>query len=134
MSGSSRSDDVTGKAVSSFVTLKNTSNPQRTAIGTPLLQAGSHSYTEDVTVDTAEITIGGVNEVPQKYEVDLYQLTERDAFDAMALFLTQFAERAGDDLLTLLSDITIGPDGATFDPAAWDDWISCVDIVKKGAS
>ena len=62
----------------------------------------------------------------------MYQLDEREAFRAMSMFLTQFAERAGDDLLTLLSDITISPDGGTFDPAAWNDWIRCVGAVKSG--
>lgn len=58
------------------------------------------------------------------------ELNEHEAFRAMQMFLTQFAERAGDDLLTLLSDIKIRPDGGTFDPAAWDDWIRCVEAVK----
>ena len=58
------------------------------------------------------------------------KLDEREAFRAMTLFLTQFAERAGNDLLTLLSDISIRPDGGTFDPAAWDDWIRCVATIK----
>lgn len=61
----------------------------------------------------------------------MHQLDELEAFRAMAMFLTQFAERAGDDLLTLLSDITLRPDGGTFDPAAWDDWIRCVVAVKS---
>jgi len=59
----------------------------------------------------------------------MYQLDEYEAFSAMSAFLRQFAERAGDDLLTLLSDITPTPDGSTFDPAAWDDWIACVQAV-----
>jgi hypothetical protein len=56
----------------------------------------------------------------------MYQMDEHEAFRAMGLFLRQFAGRAGDDLGTLLSDITIESDGTTFDPAAWDDWIACV--------
>jgi hypothetical protein len=59
----------------------------------------------------------------------MYQLSEREAFQVMSLFLAQFAERAGDDLATLMSDITIGADGRTFDPAAWDDWMTCVRTV-----
>ena len=52
----------------------------------------------------------------------------------MSLFLDQFAERAGDDLLTLLGDIAVRPDGGAFDPAAWEDWIACVRRVKSQAS
>jgi hypothetical protein len=63
----------------------------------------------------------------------MYQLTEREAFQAMSLFLDQFAERAGDDLLTLLGDITIEADGGTTDPAAWEDWMRCVAEVKSPA-
>ena len=61
----------------------------------------------------------------------MHKLDEHEAFRAMTMFLTQFAERAGDDLLTLMSDITIGPDGGTFDPAAWNDWMRCVEAVKS---
>ena len=57
----------------------------------------------------------------------MYRMDERTAFEAMSLFLNQFAQRAGDDLLTLLSDITLDEDGNTFDPAAWHDWIQCVE-------
>jgi hypothetical protein len=35
----------------------------------------------------------------------------------MALFLEQFYNRAGDDLATLMADITIESDGGTLDPA-----------------
>jgi hypothetical protein len=52
----------------------------------------------------------------------------------MSLFLDQFAKRAGDDLLTLLGDIRIRPEGGTFDPAAWDDWMDCVRAVKSEAA
>lgn len=66
----------------------------------------------------------------------MYSLNEREAFAAVTLFLHRFAERAGDDLLTLLGDITLRPGGGTFDPAAWDDWMDCVRDVadpSKGA-
>jgi hypothetical protein len=43
----------------------------------------------------------------------------------------QFANRAGDDLLTLLGDIHIEADGGPTDPAAWDDWMACVRAVKE---
>ncbi len=56
----------------------------------------------------------------------MYQLDEHEAFRAMALFVDQFAFRAGDDLLTLMGDISMDESGQTFDPAAWDDWLICV--------
>jgi hypothetical protein len=62
-----------------------------------------------------------------------YQLDEHEAFRAMAAFLSQFAQRAGNDLLTLMSDITLDPEGRTFDPAAWDDWLACVRSIKGDA-
>jgi hypothetical protein len=48
----------------------------------------------------------------------------------MTRFLTEYYERAGDDLATLLADIGIEPDGGTLDPAAWDDWLRCVRAVR----
>lgn len=68
-------------------------------------------------------------------------LSHGEAFAAMSLFIYQFASRAGDDLLTLIGDISpwVG-DGAqarpiTGDPAAWDDWLDCVAEVRaKGLS
>lgn len=58
------------------------------------------------------------------------QLDEHEAFLAMTLFIGQFAERAGDDLVTLIGDITLRPDGRPFDAAAWDDWMACVILAK----
>jgi len=57
---------------------------------------------------------------------DMYQLSEREAFDVITRFLTEFYGRAGSDMETLLADITIEADGGTLDPAAWDDWMRCV--------
>ena len=53
-----------------------------------------------------------------------------EKFRAMSLFLDQFAARAGDDLATLVSDISVDVDGGTFDRAARDDWIACVRLAK----
>jgi len=62
-------------------------------------------------------------------------LTEREAFDAMSLFVRQFADRAGDDLLTLLGDIEIlESDNMPTDRAAWQDWLECVAEVKRRRS
>jgi hypothetical protein len=58
-------------------------------------------------------------------------LTDREALDAMALFLDRYAERAGDDLITLLGDLQLMQDGEPTDPAAWPDWLSCVSDVKR---
>jgi hypothetical protein len=60
------------------------------------------------------------------------EITERQAFDAMALFLNEYFKRAGDDLTTLLADIEFEPDGDTVDPAAWDDWTRCVEQITSG--
>ena len=60
-----------------------------------------------------------------------FNLDEREAFAAMTLFLNRFADRAGDDLATLVVDITLMPDGGTWDPAAWDDWMDCIRAVRS---
>jgi hypothetical protein len=57
-------------------------------------------------------------------------LTDREAFDAMSLFLDQYAARAVDDLITLLGDVSALDDGQPTDPAAWTDWLSCVAQIK----
>lgn len=62
-----------------------------------------------------------------------YSMDEREAFAAMSRFVWQFANRAGDDLLTLLGDIDLEADGGTTDPAAWNDWLACVRSVVGGA-
>jgi hypothetical protein len=63
----------------------------------------------------------------------MYQLTEHEAFAALTLFVNEFLERAGDDLLLLVTDIAIEKDGITSDPAAWNDWMRCVRAVKEGS-
>ncbi|MEV7026342.1 hypothetical protein [Kitasatospora sp. NPDC093558] len=55
-----------------------------------------------------------------------YSMNEHEAFEAMSKFIWQFANRAGDDLLTLLGDISLEADGKPTDPAAWTDWMECV--------
>lgn len=57
-------------------------------------------------------------------------LTEPQAFNAMRKFLEGYYERtASDDIGSLLSDIQFFSDNSTADPAAWDDWVKCVDVV-----
>jgi hypothetical protein len=54
------------------------------------------------------------------------EISEIEALEAMGLFLKQYYDRAGNDMETLMSDITIYGYGQTSDPAAWDDWLECV--------
>lgn len=57
-------------------------------------------------------------------------LTERQAFKAMVLFLEQVYERTeSDDIAGLLSDLMIAADNQTADPAAWQDWLDCLQKV-----
>jgi hypothetical protein len=76
--------------------------------------------------------------VKSTFDPARYQLTEAEAFRAMRCFLEQFFRSAGNDVATLLVDISIvvgnepwQPDGSTHDPAAWDDWLKCVDDVAQ---
>jgi hypothetical protein len=49
----------------------------------------------------------------------------------MALFLERFYKRAGDDMQTLLEDLSIEADGEPLDPAAWDDWVAALEEVLR---
>ena len=57
-------------------------------------------------------------------------LTDREALIAMKLFLERFYAEAGNDMETLIADITIESDEGTLDPAAWEEWLRCVDAAK----
>lgn len=63
-----------------------------------------------------------------------YALTEQEAFLAMELFINQFASTMGKldgaAFITLMADIQVEADGITTDPAAWSDWLTCVQTVK----
>jgi hypothetical protein len=59
-------------------------------------------------------------------------LTPREAFLVMSDFIWNFAQRAGDDLLTLIGDTDLMKDGMPVDPAAWSDWLTSVALVKSG--
>ncbi|WP_008310588.1 hypothetical protein [Leptolyngbya sp. PCC 6406] len=60
------------------------------------------------------------------------QLTERQAFEAMVLFLEQVYERTeSDDIGGLLSDLMIAANNQTADPAAWQDWLNCIHQVAS---
>lgn len=60
------------------------------------------------------------------------KLTQLQAFQAMVKFLEGFYERtSSDDVAVLLGGMQMFPDGGTFDPAAWEDWIDAVNEVLK---
>jgi hypothetical protein len=44
-----------------------------------------------------------------------------EVVDDPHMYLSEFYDRAGNDMETLLTDITIESDGMTLDPAAWAD-------------
>ena len=50
----------------------------------------------------------------------------------MSEFVWRYAQRAGDDLITLVGDTGLEADGDPTDPAARDDWLACVRDVKAG--
>lgn len=57
-------------------------------------------------------------------------LTALEAFYAMRKFLENYYDRThSDDVGSLLGDIQLDSDNETFDPAAWDDWVACVNAV-----
>lgn len=58
------------------------------------------------------------------------KLTSQQAFKAMVLFLENLYERTkSDDVGGLLGDLILLNDDITADPAAWDDWMKCVNKV-----
>lgn len=59
-------------------------------------------------------------------------LTVREAFLAMSDYVWRCAETAGDDLLTLLGDTVIEADGEPTDPAAREDWLASVELIRSG--
>ena len=60
------------------------------------------------------------------------QLTDLQAFNAMRLFLEGYYNRThSDDVGSLLGDLQLFPEGGTFDPAAWEDWMDSINEVLK---
>lgn len=58
------------------------------------------------------------------------RLTALEAFYAMQKFLENYYERThSDDVGSLLGDMQLTSGNETFDPAAWDDWVACVNAV-----
>lgn len=65
-------------------------------------------------------------------EQAMEKLTIRQAYDAMFYFLENYYEQThSDDVASLLGDLSmdIWADGTPGDPAAWDDWLECVQKV-----
>lgn len=62
-------------------------------------------------------------------------LTAVEAFEAMRSFVAQFAERepeaSRDRFRFLLSWTEREADGATSDPAQWDDWVRAIDEARS---
>lgn len=60
-------------------------------------------------------------------------LTKRQAYAAMFLFLKEVYQRTGSgDLGGLLGDMSLLSDGGTADPAMWADWEDAVRRVQEG--
>lgn len=59
-------------------------------------------------------------------------MNEKMAFKAMGFFLAQYYQRAGNDMETLIADISLEADGEPLDPAAWDDWLECIRLATEG--
>jgi len=58
-------------------------------------------------------------------------LSAIEAFQAMRLFLESYFERTKSaDVGSLLGDLQIAEDGTTFDPAAWVEWLDCLQKAK----
>jgi hypothetical protein len=57
-------------------------------------------------------------------------LTQMQAFEAMVLFLDDYYERTkADEIGALLGSLQIVGDGMPADPAAWEDWMKCIQKV-----
>ena len=62
------------------------------------------------------------------------QLTRKQAFEAMVLYLEEFYNRTlSDDVGALLGQLILLEDGSTADPAAWYDWVECVEKVLSNS-
>ena len=62
------------------------------------------------------------------------ELTTKQAFEAMVLFLEEFYNRTqSDDVGALLGQLRLFEDGSTADPAAWYDWVECVEKVLSNS-
>lgn len=59
-------------------------------------------------------------------------LTEREAYLAMFAFLAMHYERTqSDDVGSLLGSMSLLPDGKPADRALWQDWLACLERVRR---
>ena len=57
----------------------------------------------------------------------------KEAYLARYEFLVELYERTqSDELGSLLGDLSLLADGTTADPAAWGDWLRCVEKARGG--
>lgn len=65
--------------------------------------------------------------------MDGNSLTLKEAYLAMFEFIVELYQRTNsDELGSLLGDLSLLPDGSTADPAAWLDWLRCVEKARGG--
>ena len=58
-------------------------------------------------------------------------LTIKQAYAATVLFLDLYYQHTkSEDVAIVLSGMKLLPDGMSVDPAAWEDWIECVQRVQ----
>jgi len=61
------------------------------------------------------------------------QITDKEAYTAMYLFLGELYEKFGyDQLGGLLGGMSLLKDGTTADPAIWNDWLRMIAKAKDG--
>lgn len=61
------------------------------------------------------------------------RLSFQEAYLAMYEFLIELYQRTqSDELGSLLGDLSLLEDGTTVDPAAWGDWLRCVEKARRG--
>ena len=59
-------------------------------------------------------------------------LSLQEAYLSMFEFIVELYKRTkSDDLGAILGDLSLLPDGTTADPAAWSDWLRCVEKVRR---
>ncbi|MFA6066166.1 MAG: hypothetical protein WC707_03220 [Candidatus Babeliaceae bacterium] len=58
------------------------------------------------------------------------ELTKLQAFNVMRKFLENYYEKTlSDDIGALLGDLQLLQDNRTADPAAWNDWLNCINQI-----
>ncbi|WP_090685956.1 hypothetical protein [Paraburkholderia phenazinium] len=63
---------------------------------------------------------------------DTDRLTLQEAYLSMFEFIVELYQRTrSDDLGAMLGDLSLLADGTTADPAAWGDWLKCVEKARR---